>query len=149
MTGPQARYRPAQRGDEWQDLSLRLRVEEWRCRVCGRQPTAPKQLQAAHLVAESHLWRLGLRDRYLFDERNLAVLCRPCHRAFDLALGVLRAERMPKGTVTRLRRRFAALEAAFAELLQERAAFLALLRSEAADGAGGRSVGDGDGSGRV
>src|SRR2546422_2853368 len=127
---PGVRYRRARRGPAWAEVSTRLRVLVLACEVCGRRPVAIARLQCAHLVSEFELFLLGLRDRYLLDERNLAVLCRPCHRAFDLWLGVLEAGRMAPRQVTRLRRRGERLGAAFRRLVLRRMRFLAAAFAE-------------------
>jgi len=129
------RYRRAFRGPKWADVSARLRVLALVGEVCGWRPVAIAQLQCAHLVSEFELFLLGLRDRYLLDERNLGVLCRPCHRAFDLWLGVLDERRMAPAQATRLRRRFEGFTVAFRRLALRRIRFLAAALAETDGGA--------------
>ncbi len=127
---PGVRYRRRRRGPPWAEVSTRLRVLALACEVCGRRPAALARLQCAHLVSEFELFFLGLRDRYLLDERNLAVLCRPCHRAFDLDVGVLDERRLAPRQVARLRARYQRFESQFRRLALRRMRFLATAFAE-------------------
>jgi hypothetical protein len=105
------------------------------CEVCGWRPVAIARLQCAHIVSEFELFLLVLRDRYLLDKRNLGVPCRPCHRAFDLWLGVPDVRRMAPAHATRLRRRFEGFAVAFQRLVLRRMRFLAAALAESDAGA--------------
>ena len=132
---PGAPYWRAPRGPAWAKVSTRLRVLALVCEVCTRRPVAIARLQCAHLLSEFELFHLGLRDRYLVDERNLAVLCRPCHRAFDLDLGVLDERRMAPRQVSRLRARYQRFALQFQPLVRRRLRFLKAALTE--EGGGG------------
>jgi hypothetical protein len=126
------RYRRS-RGPAWDELSLELRVTANECGVCGCPPARPSPLPSAHLVRELELWLLGLRDRYVLDRRNLAVLCRRCHRALDLFIDVY-GRRLTPRACARLQGRFRRYEPAFRRLLVQRMRFLvdALAETEGA-----------------
>jgi hypothetical protein len=128
-------YRKSYRGpgSPWPDVSLEVRVIIGECESCGRRPTSPTRLQAAHLVSEYELFLLGLRQRYLCDRRGLVALGRPCHWAFDLvAVGVLAEERMVPGMGKRLRARHRRFADRFHKLTVRRMRFLATMLVETA-----------------
>jgi hypothetical protein len=128
-----ARYRKTYRGpgSQWTAVSLELRVVENECAVCGRRPSSPTRLQAAHLVSEFELFLLGLRERYLCDRRGLVALCRPDHRAFDLVVvGVFDERRLNPRTVKQLRSRVRRFAGQFHKLTVRRMRFLAAVLAE-------------------
>ena len=77
-------YVPVHRGETWRAISERMRAEAGKCAVCGEAV----ELQVAHLIAEYELFLLGCQAAYVFDERNLCVLCADCHDIFDRYIGV-------------------------------------------------------------
>jgi hypothetical protein len=73
----------------WRDMSLEVRVAEWRCRVCGLHPERTDQIQSAHLMAVAELRRQGGAPavaRWGWDREMLVALCKASHAAYDYLL---------------------------------------------------------------
>ena len=96
------------------------------CEVCGA--IGNDRLQVAHLVARSELPR-GKPHPLRWSPMNLAVLCIPCHEAFDIAVGVSAwwHERRSSGKTKSRRARFKEFEEKFKVLLRMRRVGLAQL----------------------
>ena len=70
-------------GNRWAKLSRRLRITKNQCEICANRVN----LETAHLYSRSELKRFHIVGAF-HDERNLSVLCKLCHVAFDSALGL-------------------------------------------------------------